>query len=564
MVKKQHKFLCIVLCLALIVTAVMVGAISAFAASGDTVYVKANNGWTNLHCYMWNSDSDKNAAWPGVQMTEVGDGVYSYTLTGNYAKIIFNKGEGGNGNQTTDMDYPGANKIYDLSSGSWSDYGQQPVTAPATNPTPTNPTPTNPTPTTTPQPSGDYVVFFRNTVNWNVVKCYMWNSETDNNAAWSGEAMTDLGEGVWMYTAKKKFAKCIFNNGSEQTGDLTANYGQIYDLSTKTWSDYDLKDVRISSFTADPASEIYTGSEVTISATATSKKSSTVYYKFSVTNASGGTSVISNFSTASSVNWTPTAAGNYTITLDVKDGAGNENSRQISLAVAADTNVTNPIIKKVTPANLNLIRKDTKATVSVSAGGGQTGTNLLFYKYIVTDPNGVTNTPYYTLNKTYQFTPTMLGNYTVEVFVQSSDNSTVSKVYSYTSTDTDIPTPTDPETEPVTQAPTQKPTQKPTTAPTTAAPKPTQKPTVAPTTAAPVPTTTRPVPTYAPTTAPGGYQFGDANKDYSVDIRDATYIQKHCAEYPEARSIDMNLADMNKDGKITVVDATQLQIMIAR
>ena len=50
MVKKQHKFLCLVLCLALIATAVMVGAVSAFAASGDTVYVKANNGWTNLHC----------------------------------------------------------------------------------------------------------------------------------------------------------------------------------------------------------------------------------------------------------------------------------------------------------------------------------------------------------------------------------------------------------------------------------------------------------------------------------------------------------------------------------
>ena len=115
MVKKQHKFLCLVLCLALIATAVMVGAVSAFAASGDTVYVKANNGWTNLHCYMWNGNGEqKNADWPGVKMTEVGDGVYSYTLSGDFSKIIFNKGEGGNDNQTTDMDYPGANKIYDL------------------------------------------------------------------------------------------------------------------------------------------------------------------------------------------------------------------------------------------------------------------------------------------------------------------------------------------------------------------------------------------------------------------------------------------------------------------
>ncbi len=176
MVKKQHKFLCLVLCLALIATAVMVGAVSAFAASGDTVYVKANNGWTNLHCYMWNGNGEqKNADWPGVKMTEVGDGVYSYTLSGDFSKIIFNKGEGGNGNQTTDMDYPGANKIYDLSAGTWGDYGNTP-----TNPDPTNPTPTTPTPTT---PSGDNVVYFKNTDNWSVVKCYMWNRRTPHGRA---------------------------------------------------------------------------------------------------------------------------------------------------------------------------------------------------------------------------------------------------------------------------------------------------------------------------------------------------------------------------------------------
>ncbi len=127
-------------------------------------------------------------------MTEVGDGVYSYTLSGDFSKIIFNKGEGGN-------------------AGTWGDYGNTP-----TNPDPTNPTPTTPTPTT---PSGDNVVYFKNTDNWSVVKCYMWNSDSDKNAAWSGEEMTNLGDGVWMYTAKKKYAKCIFNNGNDQTDDLT-------------------------------------------------------------------------------------------------------------------------------------------------------------------------------------------------------------------------------------------------------------------------------------------------------------------------------------------------------
>ena len=541
MVKKQHKFLCLVLCLALIATAVMVGAVSAFAASGDTVYVKANNGWTNLHCYMWNGNGEqKNADWPGVKMTEVGDGVYSYTLSGDFSKIIFNKGEGGNGNQTTDMDYPGANKIYDLSAGTWGDYGNTPTNPEPTNPTPTTPTPTTPTPTT---PSGDNVVYFKNTDNWSVVKCYMWNSDSDKNAAWSGEEMTNLGDGVWMYTAKKKYAKCIFNNGNDQTDDLTANYGQIYDRSTKQWSPYDVNDLRITSFTADPASDVYTGSEVTLTAEATSKSSSNVFYKFSVTNASGGSSVVSDFSTAKSVSWTPTAAGSYTVTLDVKDDAGNDNSRTLSLTVAPDTGVTNPIIKKVTPANLNLIKMGSTATVSVTAGGGQTGTNLLFYKYVVTDPNGVPNVPYYTLNNTYQFKPSMKGNYTVDVFVQASDNSTISKTYTYTSTDGNIPTPTEPVTQP--QPTTQK--------PTTTTPVPTTVPA----------TTSAPTPTVAPTTSPSGYRFGDANQDGDVNIMDVTYIQKHCAEYADARTIDLSLADINRDGIMTVSDATALQYILA-
>ncbi len=541
MVKKQHKFLCLVLCLALIATAVMVGAVSAFAASGDTVYVKANNGWTNLHCYMWNGNGEqKNADWPGVKMTEVGDGVYSYTLSGDFSKIIFNKGEGGNGNQTTDMDYPGANKIYDLSAGTWGDYGNTPTTPGPTTPGSTTPTPTTPTPTT---PSGDNVVYFKNTDNWSVVKCYMWNSDSDKNAAWSGEEMTNLGDGVWMYTAKKKYAKCIFNNGNDQTDDLTANYGQIYDRSTKQWSPYDVNDLRITLFTADPASDVYTGSEVTLTAEAASKSSSNVFYKFSVTNASGGSSVVSDFSTAKSVSWTPTAAGSYTVTLDVKDDAGNDNSRTLSLTVAPDTGVTNPIIKKVTPANLNLIKMGSTATVSVTAGGGQTGTNLLFYKYVVTDPNGVPNVPYYTLNNTYQFKPSMKGNYTVDVFVQASDNSTISKTYTYTSTDGNIPTPTEPVTQP--QPTTQK--------PTTTTPVPTTVPV----------TSSAPTPTVAPTTSPSGYRFGDANQDGDVNIMDVTYIQKHCAEYADARTIDLSLADINHDGIMTVSDATALQYILA-
>lgn len=77
------------------------------------------------------------------------------------------------------------------------------------------------------------------------------------------------------------------------------------------------------------------------------------------------------------------------------------------------------------------------------------------------------------------------------------------------------------------------------------------------------PKPTDPVVTVSPTTNPSGYKKGDANQDGYVDIKDATYIQMHVAEYAQARTIDKTLADMDNNGKITVADATLVQILIA-
>lgn len=239
----------------------------------------------------------------------------------------------------------------------------------------------------------------------------MWTDGAGDNKAWPGEAMTNVGGNVWQYTASKAYANCIFNGGSDsnKTGNLTASYGQIYNNKTNTWSVYDVSDLQVKSFTADPAKGIYVGTEVNLSAEAVNTKTgAAVSYKFSVTNAQGGTSVISDFSSTNSVVWQPTAAGTYTVTFDFKDTAGNENTRSMDLTVEDDSTLTKPVIKGVSPANLNLIKVNNPTTVSVKAGGGKTGTNLLFYKYVVTDPNGVKNTPYYTLNNTYSFTPSMV------------------------------------------------------------------------------------------------------------------------------------------------------------
>lgn len=114
--KHTKKILSLLLVLALIIGTVATLTVSA---AGDTIYVRVPSTYGTPYCYTWNSDSDKDAAWPGTQMTSEGDGVYSYTPSKTFANVIFNNGSG---TQTADLVYPGANNIYDLSTGTWEIY----------------------------------------------------------------------------------------------------------------------------------------------------------------------------------------------------------------------------------------------------------------------------------------------------------------------------------------------------------------------------------------------------------------------------------------------------------
>jgi len=115
--KFSKKLLSLLLVLMLTLSCVVIASVSVSAA-GDTVYVKVSSTYGTPNCYMWNSTSDQNAGWPGVQMTAEGDGVYSYTPDKAFANVIFNNGSA----QTADLTYPGANKIYIMDTGKWETY----------------------------------------------------------------------------------------------------------------------------------------------------------------------------------------------------------------------------------------------------------------------------------------------------------------------------------------------------------------------------------------------------------------------------------------------------------
>ncbi len=67
-----------------------------------TIYFDNNiSGWSNVYAYCWNSDDDKNAAWPGMNLSNPDGNIYTYKSTKIYKKVIFTN----NREQTADLDF---------------------------------------------------------------------------------------------------------------------------------------------------------------------------------------------------------------------------------------------------------------------------------------------------------------------------------------------------------------------------------------------------------------------------------------------------------------------------
>ena len=93
-----------------------------------------------------------------------------------------------------------------------------------------------------------------------------------------------------------------------------------------------------------------------------------------------------------------------------------------------------------------------------------------------------------------------------------------------------------------------------TVAPTTAVPT-TQPVTAAPTTA---------IPTTEPTTEAEVFELGDIDTNGIINIFDVTLLQKYLSDMTTLTDVQLSCSDFNGDGRISIIDATSIQIYLTK
>ncbi len=285
--------------------------------------------------------------------------------------------------------------------------------------------------------AGGATAVLNNAAGWSNCYVYYWLDGNTNNAQWPGTKLTDAdknADGFYEVTIPESFigsgGGVIFNAGSggAQSDDLSIASGEckVYNNSSKTWVEYDTNPLKLK-FEADCESPQYKGTDIVLKAEASGTSGSYTYtFKANSTTIYTGSN--------STCTWTPTTAGTYTLSVEVKDTQGNKNTKTLSFEIKDDATATEPVLKGIsTGYTNNKVPVNSSVAVNVNASGGKVGTNLLFYKVEVLDPsNNAVNTVYYKQSNILNFTPTQKGNYTVNVTVQNSYNDDVKKTYTVT------------------------------------------------------------------------------------------------------------------------------------
>ena len=106
-----------------IVLAMALSMLPLFTFAADnttTVYCQAPSGWSKCKAYWWGSKTGTNPSWPGVDMTQDEQGLWTFDVPSDATGLIFNNGSG---TQTSDLKVPTDDKVmYVFSNRTWIQY----------------------------------------------------------------------------------------------------------------------------------------------------------------------------------------------------------------------------------------------------------------------------------------------------------------------------------------------------------------------------------------------------------------------------------------------------------
>ncbi len=370
---------------------------------GTKIYFEKPSNWgSNINAYIYDesvSPTKKIAAWPGVAMTNEGNGVYSYFMTEEYAKpqVIFNDGS----NQVPGAQQPGFemknNGYYD--STGFVKYMDVEVTKVTLSPSSLNLTVGNSgklAATVTPSDATD--------------KTLTWTSSNTSVATVSDGTVTAKAAGTATITATSV-------NGKSGTATVTV---------TKP-SD----DLKVTSFTTDKGTSAVSGTQVTLTATGTGGTGG-YQYAFSVCNSEGKWYKIQAASAKNTAVWNASPAGQKTLYAYVKDSSGKVEQKTINFTVTDSKPLT---VSSFTTNKGTSATKGTKVTLTATASGG---TGSYQYAFSVCNSEG----KWYKIQaasakNTAVWDATPAGQKTLYAYVKDASGKVEQKTINFTVTDSE-------------------------------------------------------------------------------------------------------------------------------
>lgn len=267
--------------------------------SAKIVYCKNSAGWSNVTCYMWSDGSGNNGGWPGKSMTNIGEDIWQYEVTGDWDKVIFSNS---GASQTGNLTFPGSGYIYDNSTNKWDVYDTSPITVKSTG-----------TDLTAPQYKGTDIVLTANAVSKGGTVYYKFSVTKPTGVTDVLSTYSTANTAIWnpatagTYTLIYEF-KDEAGNENKRT------------LSYEVTDDSGVKEPIIKKVTPGQ-SQVEINKDMNISVTAAGGNVGTklLFYKYTVKDESGKILNVPYYTKKATYSYTPKALGKFTVTVSVQN-----------------------------------------------------------------------------------------------------------------------------------------------------------------------------------------------------------------------------------------------------